>query len=349
MKQLYIVTGANGHLGNTIVKQLVARGERVRCLVLPQDNLNSLQGVDCQIVYGDVTAKNSLEPLFRADPDTQINVIHCAAVISIASGYDKRVYEVNVNGVKNIADMALEKGVRKFVHVSSVHAIPEGKKGSVIKEINRFDKDAVKGLYAKTKAEASQYILEKAAQGLNACIVHPSGILGPNDYGHGHLTQMVIDYLDGRLTACVKGGYDFVDVRDVAQGIIDAVENGEKGQCYLLTGHYMAVRDMLNIVSDISGKKKIKVMLPMWLAKLTAPLAELWYKMRRQPPLFTRYSLYTLGVNSNFDNSKARLRLGFNPRPLKDTLKDTVAWLKDHNRLKTFGKKKLRKKVSDKT
>ena len=128
MKQLYIVTGANGHLGNTIVKQLVARGEQVRCLVLPQDNLNSLQGVDCQIVYGDVTAKNSLEPLFRADPDTQINVIHCAAVISIASGYDKRVYEVNVNGVKNIADMALEKGVRKFVHVSSVHAIPEGKK-----------------------------------------------------------------------------------------------------------------------------------------------------------------------------------------------------------------------------
>ena len=153
---------------------------------------------------------------------------------------------------------------------------------------------------------------------------------------------------------CFIGNYGGTFMKDgklcwsTDQGVIDAVENGEKGQCYLLTGHYMAVRDMLNIVSDISGKKKIKVMLPMWLAKLTAPLAELWYKMRRQPPLFTRYSLYTLGVNSNFDNSKARLRLGFNPRPLKDTLKDTIAWLKNHNRLKTFGKKKLRKKVSDK-
>lgn len=348
MKQLYIVTGANGHLGNTIVKQLVAEGKKVRCLVLPDDNINALQGVDCQIIYGDVTVKQSLEPLFDDTADTQVKVIHCAAIVSIASKHNSKVYEVNVNGVKNIADLCLEKKVAKFVHVSSVHAIPEGKKGSVIREIDNFDADKVKGLYAKTKAEASQYILDKAAQGLNACIVHPSGIIGPNDYGHGHITQMILDYLDGRLTTCVKGGYDFVDVRDIAAAVINAAENGKKGECYLLTGHYMSVRDVLNTLADISGKKKIKVMMPMWLAKLTAPLSEVWYRLRKQPPLFTRYSLYTLGVNSNFDSGKAKTALDFNPRPLKDTLRDTVAWLKDHDRLKTYGRKKLKKKASDK-
>lgn len=350
MKEIYIVTGANGHLGNTIVKQLVSQNKKVRCLVLPNDTVNALQGVDCEIFYGDTTCKASLEEIFKVPADTQINVIHCAAIISISSKHNKKVYEVNVGGTKNMADLSLEKGVRKFVHVSSVHAIPEGEKGSLITEADRFDKNAVKGLYAQTKAEASQYILDKAAQGLNACIVHPSGIIGPNDYGRGHLTQMVVDYLTGRLTACVKGGYDFVDVRDVANAVINAVDNGRKGECYILSGHYMAVREVLDNLAVISGRKKIKVVLPMWIAKATAPLAEVYYKMRKQPPLFTSYSLYTLGVNSNFTNRKARVELAFNPRPLEETLKDTTLWLKDHGRLdkKSDGRKRTRRKVKNK-
>ena len=143
MKQLYIVTGANGHLGNTIVKKLVDMQKSVRCLVLPNDKLNSLQNVNCKIVYGDITCKTSLQQLFDDVDDTEITVIHCAAIVSISSKHNKKVYEVNVNGTKNIVDISFEKQVKKFVHVSSVHAIPEGKRGSLIKEVTKFNKDEV--------------------------------------------------------------------------------------------------------------------------------------------------------------------------------------------------------------
>ncbi len=348
MKEHYIVTGANGHLGNTIVKKLADMHKSVRCLVLPNDKLNSLQNVNCQIVYGDVTCKTSLQQLFDVPDDIEITVIHCAAIVSISSKYNKKVYEVNVNGTKNVADISLERNVKKFVHVSSVHAIPEGEKGSVIKEIDSFDKDGVVGLYAKTKAEASQYVLDKTKEGLNACIVHPSGIIGPNDYGNGHLTQMIMDYLNGRLTSCVKGGYDFVDVRDVADAVINAVTLGKKSECYVLSGHYMTVRNVLDILSDVSGKKKIKSVLPIWFVKTVAPLCELYYKLRKQSPLFTKYSLYTLCTNSNFENEKAKMQLGFNPRPLETTLKDTAEWLTQHGRIKPSRKKKIKQKAANK-
>lgn len=349
MKKLYIVTGANGHLGNTIVKRLVEKGEQVRCLVLPSDNMKSLQNVNCEIYYGDVTQKSSLDEIFTFAKGTEVNVIHCAAIVSISSKKDKKVKEVNVGGVKNMLDISIERGVSKFVHVSSVHAIPEGEKGSLIKEVSEFSPDNVVGLYAKTKAEATQLVLDAAKSGkLNACVVHPSGIIGPNDYGHGHLTQMIIDYIDGRLTACVKGGYDFVDVRDVAEATINAVEHGRNGECYILSGHYMTVKNLLNELSKITGKRPIRTVLPMWLAKLTAPLSEIYYRLLKQPPLYTKYALFTLEVNSNFTHQKATHELNFNPRPLEETLKDAACWFKENGRLKVKKRKKTTQKAADK-
>lgn len=347
MKKIFIVTGATGHLGSTIVRTLceLKLGE-VRCLVLPNDDAAALKGLDCKIFFGDVTDKDSLRDIFSAQENDTIFVIHCAAVVYIGSARNKKVREVNVNGVKNVVDAAFERKVEKFVHVSSVHAIPEGKKGSVIREIDSFSPKAVKGLYAKTKAEASQYVLDKAAEGLNACILHPSGIIGPNDYCRGHLTQMVIDFLDGRLVAGVKGGYDFVDVRDVAAAAVSALEKGEKGECYLLTGRFASVKETFDILSETSGKRKVKTFLPRFLCKMFAPFAELYYKILKQPPLFTSYSLYTLGVNSNFDNSKAKEKLGFAPRPLQETLEDTVRWLSAHGRLGTRRKTKCKVKAT---
>lgn len=349
MKKVYLITGAAGHLGSALCMQLKERGEAMRALCMRGEDTTLVRQLGAEVFFGDVTQPETMRPFFTLPEGTQAVLLHCAGVVEIADKHSPLAEKVNVGGTRNVMALAGEYGVSRIVYVCSVHAMPDLAKGMACTEIEDYNPARVEGAYAKSKAQAAREVLALAKEGLPAVVVLPSGIIGPYSGKGNHLVQFVKNYANGKLPACVKGGYDFVDVRDVAQGVIDAVENGEKGQCYLLTGHYMAVRDMLNIVSDISGKKKIKVMLPMWLAKLTAPLAELWYKMRRQPPLFTRYSLYTLGVNSNFDNSKARLRLGFNPRPLKDTLKDTVAWLKDHNRLKTFGKKKLRKKVSDKT
>ncbi len=326
-KVIYIVTGAAGHLGSTVVRKLLALGKTIRTLVLPHEmHKNDLIGTE--IYEGDVCNEESLEPLFATQDGEELIVIHCAGIVSIASGYHKIVYDVNVSGTRNVVDCCIKHHVKKLVYVSSVHAIPEKPKGEIITEISHFDPDQVVGLYAKTKSEATQIVLNAAAEGLDASVVHPSGICGPYDYGRGHITQLFKDYYKGSLTAAVKGGYDFCDVRDVADGIISCVENGKQGECYILSGKYYSIPDILEYFHEITGKKPIKTYLPLWFAKLTAPLAEVYYKILRQPPLYTSYSLYTLETNANFSNEKAKSWLGYHVRPITDTIKDMMNWMK---------------------
>ena len=326
-KIIYIVTGAAGHLGSTVVRKLLALGKTIRTLVLPHEmHKNDLIGTE--IYEGDVCNEESLEPLFATQDGEELIVIHCAGIVSIASGYHKIVYDVNVSGTRNVVDCCIKHHVKKLVYVSSVHAIPEKPKGEIITEISHFDPDQVVGLYAKTKSEATQIVLNAAAKGLDASVVHPSGICGPYDYGRGHITQLFKDYYKGSLTAAVKGGYDFCDVRDVADGIISCVENGKQGECYILSGKYYSIPDILEYFHEITGKKPIKTYLPLWFAKLTAPLAEVYYKILRQPPLYTPYSLYTLETNANFSNEKAKSWLGYHVRPITDTIKDMMNWMK---------------------
>lgn len=335
MKKIFIITGANGFLGNNIIRILhMNKDIEVRALVLPDDKINSLEGLNCKIYYGDVTKKDTLNDIFEVkEKDTELYVIHCAAIVYIKTKYNPKVYDVNVGGTKNVIEKVLEKKA-KLVYVSSVHAITEKQNGDVISEIKEFEPDKVEGLYAKTKAEVANYILKMVEErNLNATIVHPSGLIGPNDFGASHLTQLIIDFASGKLKACVNGGYDFADVRDVAAGIISASFKGKRGECYILANRYITVKELLDTISEVRNTKKIKVILPMWLAKLTAPLSELYYALLKQPPLFTKYSLYTLTSNSNFSSEKAKKELGYKNRELKETVADTILWLKEQGRI----------------
>lgn len=332
-KQIYIVTGANGFLGNNIIRKLADTGAEIRALVLPKDSVRSLCGLPCKLYEGDVTRKDTLEDIFDVEAGAEVFVIHCAAIVYIKSRYSQKVYDVNVNGTKNIIDKVLELGAR-LVYVSSVHALAEKPAGEVMTEVQEFAPDAVEGLYAKTKAEIANYVLKMTREkGLNACIVHPSGMIGPYDFGNSHLTQLILDFLNHKLTACVKGGYDFVDVRDVADGILSACRKGRSGECYLLSNKYIEIKELLDTVSEVAGIRKIKTVLPMWFAKLTAPVSELYYALLKQPPLYTSYSLYTLTANSRFSCQKAMTELAYHPRELKDTISDTVDWLRKQGRI----------------
>ena len=331
MDKLYLITGAAGHLGTALVDNLLRDKKQVRLLVLPGEK--HIPAGDMEIYYGDVRDKTSLLGFFANPLDKDLIVIHCAGIVSIASKYSQNVYDVNVTGTKNIVDLCREFKVKKLVHVSSVHAIPEKPHGEKISETEDFDPEKVVGLYAKTKAEATKYVLEAAKGGLDASVVHPSGICGPFDYGRGHLTALVMDFYNGRLVAAIDGGYDFVDVRDVAAGVLACCEKGKKGECYILSGKYFTIRQVLYYLHEITGKKEIKSFLPLWFVKATAPLAENYYKIRNQPPLFTAYSIYTLNTNAVFSNNKAREELGYTTRDFKKTLQDTVDWLREKGRI----------------
>jgi len=327
---LYFITGAAGHLGSVITRQLINSGNEVRALVLPNEKHVPEKA---KLYFGDVRNKESLRPCFENLNGHRLIVIHCAGIVSIASKFDQAVYDVNVTGTKNIVDLCREYNVSRLVYISSVHAIPEKPNGMTITEITEFNPDYVVGLYAKTKAEATAYVLDASRQGLDACVVHPSGITGPYDHGNGHLTTLVVDYYKRRLTSGVSGGYDFVDVRDVADGIISACDKGRQGECYILSNKFFRIRDILTLLHKITGKRKIKSFLPIWFVKMTAPLAELYYKILKQTPLFTSYSIYTLNSNAQFSHQKATSELGYTTREMRETLTDTVNWLKENGRI----------------
>ncbi|MCL2209284.1 MAG: NAD-dependent epimerase/dehydratase family protein [Treponema sp.] len=329
-QSVYIVTGAAGHLGSAVAEKLIEQGKTVYALCLPGEKHPPK---NVKIFYGDVRDAESLAGIFESGGINPLIVIHCAGVVSISSSFNQNVYDVNVTGTKNIISLCEKYKVKKLIHVSSVHAIPEQLKGEKIIEVDKFSPDYVVGLYAKTKAEATQCVLDYSRRGFYACVVHPSGITGPGDFGRGHITQLVIDYCKGGLASGINGGYDFVDVRDVADGIISCCGKGKSGECYILSGHYFKIYELLNLLHEITGKRKIRNMLPLWFVKVTAPLSELYYKILRQPPLFTTYSIYTLNTNANFNNEKAVNELGYTARPMKQTLEDTVKWLKENGRM----------------
>ncbi len=332
MGEIFLVTGAAGHLGGVLVKKLVERGARVRALVLPGEKHVP---AGCESVhYANICDEESLAPFFDIPAGEEAVVIHAAGLVSIASRIPPLLKLVNVTGTRNIVSLCEKHAVKKLVYISSVHAIPEKPVGYAIEETDLFEASLVKGAYAKTKAEATRLVLEAAKRGLDASIVHPSGICGPYDNGRGHLTTLVIDYCRRRLTSGLKGGYDFVDVRDVAEGVLSCCEKGARGECYILSNRYTSVPELLEILHETTGIKRVTNFLPLWFINAVAPLAEVYYRILRQPPLFTKYSIYTLNSNANFSREKAKRELGYEPRfTMRETIADTVAWLREQGRL----------------
>lgn len=334
MKDIYIITGANGFLGNNIVRALNQKSDcQIRALVSSLKRADALKDLKCQIFEGDITKPETLNEIFSVPAGAKVYVIHCAAIVYIKSKPNPVVREVNVLGTKHIVEKTLTIG-GKMIYVNSVHAIPELPHGEIMKEITNFDPEKVEGIYAKSKAEAAKYVLNAVkTRGLDACIVHPSGIIGPYDFKTSHLTQLITDTATGRLKAGVKGGYDFVDVRDVVAGILSACVYGKAGECYILSGHYISIPELLQMIAQATGRKPIKTFLPLWLAKISAPPSEIYYNLKKQPPLYTKYSLYTLESNANFSHTKATQELNYHVRPPQTTINDTVAWLKQVGRI----------------
>lgn len=324
MEKTYLVTGACGHLGGTLVRLLERTGAQVRGLRLPEEQARDR----AHVTYypGDVRDRDSLRPLFQGLADREVVVFHTAAIVDISGEATPQMHDVNVNGTKNILALCREYGVKRLVYVSSVHAIPEKDGYAVLREVDSFSPQQVTGGYAKTKAEATQAVLDAAAQGLDAVVVHPSGILGPFDGTGNHLVQLVKEYAGGKLPACVKGGYDFVDVRDVAAGCLAAAEKGRSGQCYILSNRHYEVKEVLAMAKTLCHGRRLPV-LPMWMAQAAEPLLGWVARVKKQRPLYTKYSLYTLRSNDRFDHGKATAELGYRPRDLRQTVRDTLRWL----------------------
>lgn len=334
MKVIYLVTGATGYLGHNIIHRLVTEGKRVRALVLPGDQGVRRLPANVRICEGNVLHSEDLERFFTVPEDTPIIVIHAVSIVSTSWHYDRRIFAVNVQGTRNVVEQCIRARVKKLVYISSVHALPELPAGQPITECSQFNPRLITGFYGKTKAMASQIVMDAARSGkLRATLVFPSGLCGPFDYATGYVTQLLLDCAKNRLPAGIEGGYDFIDVRDVAEGVVLACEKGADGEGYILANRYVSATKMIRSVQEYTGARPVKYILPVWAAQAFLPFFHIYYKLRRKRPLFTRYSLYTLTSNSRFSSEKARRELGFTTRPFTETIVDTLNWLREEGKI----------------
>lgn len=324
---MILVTGATGHIGNVLVKKLTSRGMAIRVLILPGDDLRSLAGLDVEIVEGDITDFDSILPSFE-DVDV---VFHLAGIISIMSGQDELLYRVNVMGTQNVVEACLKNRVNRLVYTSSVHALREPPHGTPIDETCFYEPEYSRGGYDLTKAQASLVVLEGVKKGLDAVIICPSGIIGPCDYNISQMGQLILNYMKGDMKAYIDGAYDFVDVRDVAEGLILACRRGETGESYILSGEKITVQELMDTLEEITGVKCPWLKVPHWMANVAGKLTPLYYRNSNSKPLFTSYSAEVLLSNCDINNFKARKDLGYDPRPLKESLRDSVEWFNNNS------------------
>ena len=317
-----VVTGATGHIGNVLVRELLAKGENVRALVPPFENDLPIRGLNVDVMAGDVCDAASLNSAFQgADA-----VYHLAGIIAIIPGKDELLRRVNVEGTRNVVDACLAAGVGRLVYTSSIHAIQEPPEGITINETFPVDPDNVIGPYARSKAQATLEVRKGMERGLNAVIVHPTGVIGPFDFRISEMGQLVLDFIRGKLKAYLDGAYDFADVRDVAHGMTLACSKGRSGESYILSGERVSIKQIMDVLEETSGIKAPRFKVPAWLAHTAGKLAPVYYRIARTKPLFTDYSVDVLRSNSRVTSEKARVELGYKPRSVQESICDSVAW-----------------------
>ncbi len=322
-KNMWLVTGATGHVGNVLIRKLLERGEKVRAMILPGESRESISGLRVEAVEGDAI---NLDAVFESMRGVK-GVFHLAGVISIMPGPNPYVRKVNVEGTQNVIRAALENGIR-MIYTSSIHALRRVADG-VIDESASYDPDNPYGAYDRSKAEATLEVLNAVQTGLDAVVVCPTGVIGPFDFRGSMMGSLIRDAAVARPTLYVDGAYDFVDVRDVANGLISAAEKGRRGESYILSGHKISIRRLLETVREITGRDFFQMKIPLGLAKFAAMFTPMYYRLANVTPRFTPYSLEVLQSNSNISHAKATRELGYQPRSLYESIRDAAGWFLD--------------------
>lgn len=321
---MILITGGAGFLGTVLTKKLVENGEKVRVLALKNEDTSSIENFPVEIVRGDIRNEKDLQVAF----ENVDKVFHLASMIAITSKNPEILYDINVNGAVNVAKMALEKNVKSMVYVSSIHSLADITHGITIDETIPVSPVNAIGIYGKTKAIATLKILNYVKSGLHCKIVCPSGIIGPFDYRPSRMGRLILDFMRRKVWYTLDGGYNFVDVRDVAEGCILAIEKGRDGEIYLLSGEYLSFKKLFNFLSEKLHIKKPLLYLPSKFLSFLAYFYEKASKKSGKEPLITYESLQIISSNSVISTRKAEAELGYSSRDIEETLNDTVEWFK---------------------
>jgi dihydroflavonol-4-reductase len=321
-----IITGGAGHVGGTLARALLAHGSKVRAMV--RSDVRSLQGLDVEKVGADLRDTSSL---IRAFKDVEV-VFHTAARISITGSDARQVVETNLEGTRNVIAACIKTGVRRLVHFSSIEALHPEPLESPLDETRAFV-DGGFSPYAISKARAETDVRAAIAQGLDAVILNPTAIIGPYDFKPSMMGKALMSFARGTIPMMIDGGFDWVDVRDVAEAAIAAARHAPAGGRYIVGGRWASMEELAGIISEVTGSRVPRLHCPMSLAEAWAPISTLFCAMVGKAPLFTRYTLVALKGNRLVTHERAAAELSYCPRDLRTTIRDTCAWFQEQGLL----------------
>jgi dihydroflavonol-4-reductase len=314
-----LVTGGGGRLGNVLVRRLLENGQKVRVLepgTLPE----SLAGLDIDFMSGSVLDTGEVA---RATDGVDV-VYHLAAKIDLSPKKDPMMYIINVEGTRNVVDACLSSGLR-LVHTSSHHALEREPLNQPLTEDKPLALNE-KCEYHRSKAIGETIVLDACGRGLDAVIVNPGSMIGPHDYEPSMIGAVLIDLYFGRVPVLLEMLSDYVDVRDVADGMIAAAEKGRTGERYLLTGEVIPVMEMASLYGELTGVKVPTRALPLWVGWVLLPFALAGSAVTKKEPFITADMLRASVSNEVVSHDKAHSELGYAIRPLRESLTDAVAW-----------------------
>lgn len=312
-------------VGGNLVRALLAQGCPVRALA--HRDRRALEGLEVEPVPVDLTDTVSLE---RAFDGVQV-VYHLASSISIRMDNWDELERVNVRGTQNVVEACLRCGVGKLVYFSSIHAYRQEPFGLSLDEDRPLRSSERTPPYERSKAAAERIARQAPDRGLATVILIPTAILGPYDFRPSYLGQSLRLLAKGRIPALVQGGYDWVDVRDVVDGTLQAGRLAPSGSRYILSGHWRSLGELARVTAMITGRPAPHFLVPIWLAQLFQPLLARLAQLNGAQPLYTQAMLKALRSNRHISHARASKELGYAPRPFEQTLEDTLDWLATHS------------------
>lgn len=309
---MYIVTGATGHIGNTVVKYLVDAGKKVRVLLRKIDD--SISGLDIEYKVGNIFEEKFLaQNINKGD-----TVIHLAGLIDVKNKQKEETYRINYLGTKLLVDLSLNKGAKKFIYFSTTDVLEKNNNGDFIKEPSHINPDNFKSNYGYSKALATSYLLnlQKQQNKMNIIILYPSAVIGINDYKPSYVGKVICDVIKNRPQFSIDGGYNFVDVEDIAKFTVKICDV-EESNSYILSGTQISVDQLYKAINKVLNKEKKIRKVPNFLVRLAIPFV----------PYLSKYTLETLQDKSKYDCSKA-MQAGYSISPFIKTVEKAVKFQK---------------------
>jgi dihydroflavonol-4-reductase len=326
-----VVTGASGLLGGNLALELIRQGHTVRATRRSRGSTRHLEGHPIEWVDADLGDVRALTAAF-AGGDV---VFHCAALVSILRRTTPELIATNVDGTRNVLEAVRAARVARFVHCSTVGAVGLSEDGRPCTEEARwnFAEHGLDDGYVTTKHASEDLVRSAVADGMDALIVNPTFMLGPYD-AKPSSGRLIVGVVRGQVPGYTTGRNNFVDVRDVARGMILAWAKGRTGERYILGGENLSYREIFHTIARVAGVPPPSREVPHWIASVLGVAGDLQHWLTRSEPLVTSISIrWAYTTTFQFSSAKAEHELGYAHGPLEPAIADAVAWFRSRDML----------------